>query len=493
FNPTQFDADLIVSLAKAAGMKYIVVTSKHHDGFAMYRSKFSPFNIYDATPLKRDPLEELAAACRKHGVKFGIYYSQAQDWTAPGGAHMYGQWDKAQEGDLHQYVKTKAAPQVKELLTKYKPVELWWDTPVDMSKEDLAELTAAFPTLPGLIVNNRLGNGAHADIETPEQFIPATGIKGKDWEVCMTMNDTWGYKSFDHNYKSSNSLLHNLIDIASKGGNYLLNIGPDANGVVPQPQVERLQDISRWMKANSASIYATSASPFSKLPFNGRATLKGNTLYLNVFEWPKDGLTLVGLQTPVRGARALASGQKLEVLKATDGTLRIEKPKQIDAVSTVISLQLTGAPVVVIPETIIAPLTDGTYALKAVDAKIDGEGLQVEGPQKNQNLGYWTNANDAPSWKVTVPQGTAQSFKVQMEYACEAGNEGSSIVLQVDGVDSNVSATISKTGSWGDYRTVTLDGTLALMPGQHVIRVAVKNKAGNGVMNLRGLNLQPTA
>jgi alpha-L-fucosidase len=493
FNPTQFDADRIVALAKAAGMKYIVVTAKHHDGFAMYRSKASAFNIYDATPFKRDPLEELAIACRKQGLRLGLYYSQAQDWTAPGGGNVRPKWDPAQNGDLGQYIKTKAAPQVRELIEKYQPVELWWDTPVTMSKEDIAELTAAFPLVPNLIVNNRLGNGAHADIETPEQYIPATGIKGKDWEVCMTMNDTWGYKSFDHNYKSGASLLRNLIDIASKGGNYLLNIGPDATGVVPQPQVERLQEFSRWMKANSASIYATTASPFARLPFNGRATVKGSTLYLNVFEWPEGGLILTGLQTPVREARALATKQKLEVLRAADGTLRISKPGQIDAVSTVIALQLTGAPVVVIPETLIAPSVDGSFTLKALDANIDGETLQVEGEQGRQNLGYWTNEKDAPSWQVQVLMGAPKGYKVQMNYASQPGDEGSTFALQVDDTMSGVTGTVAATGSWSNYKTVPLDGTLTLAPGKHKLRIVVLRKQGYGVMNLRGLTLLPAA
>jgi alpha-L-fucosidase len=493
FNPTLFDADRIVSLAKAAGMKYIVITAKHHDGFAMYPSKVSSYNLHDATPFKRDPLAELAAACKKQGIRFGIYYSQAQDWNAPGGGIWNGAWDPAQKGDLHGYVKTKAAPQVKELLTKYKPAELWWDTPVDMSPEDVKELTAAFPLDPGLIANNRLGNGVPGDIETPEQHIPATGFKNRDWEVCMTMNDTWGYQSFDNNYKSSSSLLRNLIDIASKGGNYLLNIGPDATGTVPAPQVQRLQDIAAWMKANGTSIHGTTASPFRKLPFDGRVTTKGNSLFLQVFTWPENGLTLAGLQTPIKSAKVLATGQKLTVTAAADGILNISKPDQLDAVSTVIELKLAGAPVVVEPENIIAPQTYGDFKLKAEDVELEGDSVQIEGPENNHNIGYWTNANDSVHWNINVPAGNAKAYDVELNYSCEPGSEGSTFEVQVDGVATGVTGTITKTASWSDYQIMKLANPLTLAPGKHSVRLVVLKKGTFGVMNLRGVALVPTA
>jgi alpha-L-fucosidase len=172
FNPVKFDADAWAQLAKDAGMKYVVFTSKHHDGFAMFPSQASAFNIYSATPFKRDPLGELAAACRKRGLKFGVYYSQAQDWHHPGGAAYGNHWDKAQDGDLHQYVRAVAAPQVRELLARYKPSVLWWDTPVDMSPADVAALTAGFVKHSSLITNNRLGNGVPGDTETPSRPFP---------------------------------------------------------------------------------------------------------------------------------------------------------------------------------------------------------------------------------------------------------------------------------------------------------------------------------
>ncbi len=208
FNPTSFNAHDIVALAKSAGMKYIVITAKHHDGFAMFDSKADPFNIVEATPFHRDPIRELAEECRKQGMKLGFYYSQDQDWTAPGGAAYKTDhhdlpthhWDPAQDGDFATYLHTKAIPQMKELLTNYGdfPVVIWFDTPTpDMTPALAGEIVTLLNQHPNLIWNNRLGGGYKGDTDTPEQYIPAKGYPGRDWEACMTMNDTWGYKSYD--------------------------------------------------------------------------------------------------------------------------------------------------------------------------------------------------------------------------------------------------------------------------------------------------------
>lgn len=229
FNPVKYNAEEWVKIAKAAGMKYMILTSKHHDGFAMFKSEH-PFNIVDATPFKRDAVQELANACKKYNMKFGLYYSQAQDWTAPGGAANGGHWDSVQNGSMSQYLTTKAIPQIKEILAKYNPTVLWFDTPTGMTQEYANQILDVLKQYPDLIYNNRLGGGVKGDLETPEQYIPATGFPGKNWEACMTMNDTWGFKSYDNHWKSSKVIIQNLIDIASKGGNYLLNVGPTSEG-----------------------------------------------------------------------------------------------------------------------------------------------------------------------------------------------------------------------------------------------------------------------
>lgn len=489
FNPTLFNADTWAQVAQDAGMKYVVITAKHHDGFAMFHSLADPYNIYDATPFKRDPVAELATACRKRGIKFGVYYSQAQDWHHPGGGAYGGHWDKAQDGELDAYVKNVAAPQVSELLTKYHPAVLWWDTPVSMTPEDIRALTAAFAQDPDLIANNRLGNGVAGDTETPEQTIPANGFPGKDWETCMTINDTWGYKSYDTNFKSSESLIHNLVDIASKGGNYLLNVGPDATGTIPAPEVQRLHDVGAWMKINGDSIYATARSPYKRLPFDGRATVKGNNLYLNVFKWPDAGLTLTGLQTPVRRATALATGQRLTVTKDAAGTLHISKPDKLDPVSTAITLRLTAPPVVAETELALTPQADGSYALGAADADLEGDTIKSQGSGAGTNIGYWTNAKDAVHWKVQVPAAQVGLYQAKLEYACQPDAAGSTVALQVDGVPSGVTGTIAKTAGWDDFQTMTLDGTLTLTVGTHTLRLMPQTMPGFAVMNLRRITL----
>jgi alpha-L-fucosidase len=351
FNPVKFDADKIVKIAKDAGMKYIVITSKHHDGFAMFRSGASSYNIYDATPFKRDPLKELAAACKKEGMRLGFYYSEAQDWHHPGGAAAKGgHWDPAQDGSMDDYINKIAVPQVKELLSNYGPVSiLWWDTPVGMTPERVNKLLPLLKLQPNIVTNNRLDKDKKTgDFSTPEQKIPATGMPGKDWETCMTMNSTWGYKSFDHKWKSTETLLHNLIDIASKGGNYLLNVGPTSEGEIPQPSVERLDEIGKWMKVNGDSIYGTTASPFKELSW-GRCTTKlsvdGATLYLHVFDWPADGkLILPGLKNAVQSASLLANHDKLKTSTSPQGVVVSVPSAAPDKISSTIVLKIKGAP-----------------------------------------------------------------------------------------------------------------------------------------------------
>ncbi len=373
FNPVKYDPESWVLLAKEAGMKYIVITSKHHDGFAMFKSNASKFNIADFTPYKKDVLEELAKACKKHNMKLGFYYSQAQDWNNPGGAVARkvasegwdnpdsaridaftaankGHWDPAQlTSSMDEYMERVAIPQVKELMTNYGEVAvLWWDTPTNMTDENALKLQALLKLQPKIITNDRLKRpNFPGDTGTPEQKIPKPGeLDGKDWETCMTMNGTWGFRTNDDKWKSPETLIRNLCDIASKGGNYLLNVGPDALGQIPRPSIERLQAVGGWMKVNSEAIYATHASPLGILPW-GRCTMKdsnGNTiLYLSVFDWPKDGmLTIPGLNQHVKSAALLADGQMLKTETKNDN-LEISVPEKApDAIATVIRVIVAG-------------------------------------------------------------------------------------------------------------------------------------------------------
>jgi alpha-L-fucosidase len=370
FNPTSFSAHDIVALAKSAGMKYIVITSKHHDGFAMFESKADPFNIYDATPFHRDPLRELADECRKQGIKLGFYYSQDQDWTAPGGAAYKRDhhdlpshhWDPAQDGNFADYLHKKAIPQLKELLSNFGefPAVIWFDTPTDdMTPELAGEIVALLNQHPNLIWNNRLGGGYKGDTETPEQYIPAKGYPGRDWEACMTMNDTWGYKSYDTNFKSTRTLLQNLIDIASKGGNYLLNIGPDSKGNVPPAEIDRLQQVGKWLAVNGEAIYGTQATLFGDeagsfsttekdkdgkpkfIPkWEWRSTTTPDKIYIELFTWPNGTFHLDSVSREVTGAYLLADKghQPLKVTKA-GSSIDVALPTHaLDPIATVLVL-----------------------------------------------------------------------------------------------------------------------------------------------------------
>lgn len=343
FNPVKYNAEYWVKLAKEAGMKYIVITTKHHDGFAMFKSDASKFNIVDATPFKRDVIKELAAACKKYGVKLGLYYSQSQDWHHAGGGADRGRWDKAQEGSMDEYIDNVAVPQMKELLTKYGPISvLWFDTPAAMNKERAERFLPILKLQPNIIYNNRLGGGISGDLETPEQFIPATGYPGKNWESCMTMNDTWGYKKNDQNWKSAKDLIRNLIDIASKGGNYLLNVGPTSEGLIPDSSVTRLKTIGKWMKVNSEAIYGTKASPFPYLSW-GRCTRKDNKLYLSVFDWPKNGVLRVPVNAEVKKAYLLSAPSKVLTTSSLNGMLEVSLPAVApDNIATVVVVETVG-------------------------------------------------------------------------------------------------------------------------------------------------------
>lgn len=347
FNPVKYDPEAWVKLAKEAGMKYLVITSKHHDGFALFDSKVTDWDVVDATPYGKDLLKPLAEACRKEGIKLGFYYSQAQDWNHPGGAASGGHWDPAQEGDMDEYLEKIAMPQVKEILSNYGGLDiLWWDTPTNMNPERAQKFLPIIAEYPNLITNNRLGGGIDGDTETPEQFIPATGYQGRNWEVCMTMNDTWGFKSDDHNWKSTKDLILKLSDIVSKGGNFLLNVGPSAEGEIPAPSIERLKEVGQWMKINGEAIYGTQASPFPYLPW-GRATMKGQKLFLHVVQWPEDGVLKLPLRNNAFNPKLLADpNRKLEVRNSPDHVEIVVPGTSPDNWLPVIALEFEGEPYV---------------------------------------------------------------------------------------------------------------------------------------------------
>ncbi len=289
FNPVKYDADQIVKLAKQAGQKYIVLTSKHHDGFCLYGSAETDYNIVDGSPFGRDVLGELAAACAREGLKLGLYYSQTQDWHHPNG--FGNTWDyNEDEQDFADYIDNYVKPQVREILTNYGPIcIIWFDTPRIIERHQSQELLdLAHSIQPDCLVCGRLGNKLGDYATAQDNAIPPDLQAEIDWETPATINDTWGFKTHDHNWKSKTQLIQNLVDIVSKGGNYLLNIGPDAEGAIPEPSVERLQAMGAWLEVNGDSIYGTQPGPIQGEAAY-RTTQKGDAVYLHVFAWSADG------------------------------------------------------------------------------------------------------------------------------------------------------------------------------------------------------------
>ncbi|MEX0322727.1 MAG: alpha-L-fucosidase [Puniceicoccaceae bacterium] len=358
FNPVDYDAEEWVRIAKDAGMKYIVITSKHHDGFALWDSKVSKWDIADASPYEKDLLKELADACEKEGIVLCFYHS-IMDWHHPDAQAMWEPYYNQNRRitrtnpNFPRYIEKYMKPQLKELLTNYGDIGVLWfdgewvsDYTTEMGK-DVDKYVRSLQ--PDIIINNRVDKGRlgmagldaegdfAGDFGTPEQEIPDTGIEGTDWESCMTMNDTWGYRKDDKNWKSNEKLIHNLIDIVSKGGNFLLNVGPTAEGKIPQESVTRLKAMGKWLKVNGEAIYAAEASPV-EAPAWGRYTTKGNTVYAHVFDWPADGELKVEGIGKVKSASLLRPGSKQKL--SVKGDTVVLKGKAPSNIASVVALEL---------------------------------------------------------------------------------------------------------------------------------------------------------
>jgi alpha-L-fucosidase len=491
FNPVKYDPEGWVLMAKDAGMKYIVITAKHHDGFALFDTAVSDWNIVEATPYGKDVLKPLAKAAQKHGIKLGFYYSQAQDWTHPGGSFWDGHgWDPAQEGDMDEYIRDIAVPQVKELFTNYGEISiLWWDTPIDMTPERAAMFDGLVDLQPGIIGNNRLLYGHDGDMRTPEQNVPPTGLD-YDWEACMTMNTTWGYKSYDDDWKSSEQLIRNLVDAASKGGNYLLNVGPMANGEIPQPSIDRLKDVGEWMRVNSSSIYGTTASPFVRLKW-GRATKKeypnATDLFLHVFDWPEDGqLRVDGLRSEINGAYFMADfQQQIPTVKTSTGVVLQLPDQPLDEVDTVIVLKIAGE----LDVDRILPAQDGDGVLELPMNEVNihnyGYGGQLELRQDGNGSFYldgWTDIRSRVDWLVRIDEPGTFDVYAEVAAAEPAGFE----LMENQGKEALI---VKPTGGPLFYQTQHI-GQLTLAEGEVEIRLHPKESLWSEI-KLRSVTLKP--
>ncbi len=346
FNPDQFDAHAIVQLAKDAGMTYIVITSKHHEGFAMFQSAH-PFNSVDASPFHRDPMKELSEACRELGLGFGVYYSHYQDWTAPGGFGGPSQDAEGHTVSFDQYFWEKCYLQVKEICTQYGPLELvWFDTPGNMPKEHVVALHDLIrSTQPNALLGSRIGYGMGDYESLGDMEVPPEKVEGL-WEGCDTTNDSWAYAWYDTNWKPPQEILRRLVATVARGGNYLLNIGPDGKGRIPVHCEEFLKQAGNWLHANPAVIRGAASSPWRfAMPWGDITTQGRKTLNLVVFDVPEDRfIYLPGLSTPVKSAVLFWNGAPIAVPAVVVGkSVRLKLPDGIPhTLAIVIHVELMG-------------------------------------------------------------------------------------------------------------------------------------------------------
>lgn len=491
FDPIQFDADRWAEAAHAAGMKYLVITSKHHEGFCMFKTRATDYNVVDDTPWRQDPLLALSKACRRHGVKFCVYYS-IMDWHSPEQAPAVSDpnhpvynptsFIPGQKSAYLQYMRTELA----ELIHHYHPALLWFDGQWmnGWTDDDGRELYQYLRGLdPRLIINNRI-KGA-GDYETPEQYIPPNGLPGRDWETCMTMNDTWGYKRDDNDWKSAKTLIRNLVDIASKGGNYLLNVGPSGEGLIPDASIERLNEIGKWMSVNGVAIYGTSAGPFVRqLPW-GRCTSRisgrDTLLYFHVFDWPADGRLEAPLLNKIKRASLLVAPSKALETETDQNGVTIHLPQQApDPISSTVEVKIEGA-----PELLNVPIVqkaDGSILLRASDAGLHGSQIQYEPGASHDDLGYWSRPEDWADWTFRVQQ--PGEFNITAEIAAPAAAS-----FKITTAGKTFQCAGPATGSYFTYAQAQI-GTLEIPAAGDVTLAVHPIKDGWQPINLRSIKLQ---
>ena len=498
FNPTEFSGENWVALAKETGMKYLVFTAKHCDGFAMYDSKVSDYNVVSATPFGKDVLRELEAGCQKEGIKLGFYYSHNWDWHEPQALGLDNTWDFPDSKSKNQniYFQNKALPQVKELVKNYRPDLIWFDVPTTIEPaQSKAFLDTIRKYRPACVINDRIGNGL-GDYLTPEQYIPAAGSK-VPFESCMTLNDTWGYNVSDWNWKSAPTVIYNLVDVVSKGGNYLLNVGPDEKGNFPTEAVRILKEVGKWMKVNGESIYGSSDSPVGQLPF-GSCTSKPGKLFFHVFHWPENGLlTLPGISCKVKNIYLLADRKKKTLdWKNAEKDILVKlntqsfAPEMLNDVDNVIVLEYTGP---IAYDTIQLLLGEGTAtSFLPQNARISGDSLKYMFNEKwDETRGYitsgWTMTTDKMIWNYRLP--ADGWFNVEISYG--APEEVSGSTFRIGSIGNEVSGTIENTGGYYAFKTRMI-GRIHLRANSsaNLEMQAVKLRSGS-LMNLKQVRLIP--
>ena len=475
FNPAKFNAEEWVALIKGAGMKYLIITAKHHDGFAMWPSKVSTYNIHDATKFQRDPMRELADACKRNGIRFGFYYSHAFDWEdpdAPGNDWDYDNpgGDKNLHGgvqwfDLHpdllvkarRYVDRKAIPQVRELIRMYHPDIMWFDTPQKLPvSEQLRVLQAVREADPNVVINGRgarSGNRQFGDYQnTGDRAAEFRATEG-DWEAIPTTNESYGYHQFDNSHKTPQFFVRLLVKAAARGGNLLLNIGPMGNGEIDPKDQAILRGIGTWMRANGDSIYGTQRTPLATFAW-GETTVKGKTLYLHVFEWPRDGEFVIG-DNPIK-----------------------YPPRKLDPFDTVISVTEWKADPVRLLSTVqrnVLGSFDAQSPLRFTDGKAP-----------HAYCYGWTSTEQTVLWPARLrAQG---EFEVWVKYSTGSPKDGGRFAVEIGNV--RLEALVEPTAKDTEPREVKL-GTVKVPAGAADLRVRALKIEGAELMRLFSVTLKP--
>jgi len=503
FNPTNFDADAWVRLARDAGMKYIVITSKHHDGFAMWPTKVNDYNIMDATPWHHDPMADLRAACDKYGLKFGFYYSQAFDWADPnapgndwdrpnpgGDKHIGGKnwWETKPEFmvNARKYVDEKAIPQLQELIRLYHPDILWFDTPSKLpGTENLRIMKAVRAADPNVVISGRLvgGWGDYDDTtDRPANFPPHDGT----WEGIPTTDESYGWNPFDNLHKPPSHFIQLLAKASARGGNLLLNIGPMGTGDIDPKDSSILQGIGAWWKVNGESIRGTTATPLPVQTW-GESTRKGGTLYLHVFHWPANGkLVIGGLKTPVLNAHLLADHTRRHLILSDfdpHGVTIFVPDTAPDPVDSVVVVNCGIDKLEVDPARLLQPEYP-LEVLRAFDGELSGALKYGPGKKTDDVVMNWKKAGQSITWPVRL--NTAATYEVAANYNAAEESAGGTFTVSFG------SQALTGTVQSGTNQTTAL-GRVTVPAGSLAIKVAAGQIKGGELFELRQLELKPVA
>ena len=489
-------------------MRYIVITSKHHDGFALFDSAVSEFDIVDATPYGKDLLKQLTDAAQAAGIKIGFYYSQFQDWTEPDAAG--NEWDfNAEDKDFSRYFENKAKPQLKELLTNYGPIDIiWFDTPGDLSKEDAIELKAWVKELqPDCLVSNRVGHDLGDYMGYGDGEIPAIPRPGRPWEAIFTHNDSWGFSTFDNNFKSTTEVLHLLTTVAGKGGNLMLNVGPDGLGNIPAESVRVFKEVGRWLDVNSEAIYGSDGSPVGAVSW-GAITHRPGKLYLLVERRPDDGRILVpGFGPAATSSSLLANGDSLEFAQSgSDLVVNLPEALPDSRVNVVVvEYDESATDRFYRPEDVVVSRNYGPVVLDSITAQ-GSEGVGFIRTRTMHYFGDWKNyqtveglesTDDSVGWKLRVLE--PGTYRISMSYSASRAQSRQEGVLTFDGTEYPFR--VLKTGDIHDRGGYTLrepimfiDHPVAVLqidePGNYEVSVR-PDQDGENLMLLRHLTIEP--